>query len=158
MLKRTSIKHVDSLIEKNPNWKILDIGCGYNLFKEKLGDRLWGIDPANDKADEIVSLENYTPQRDFNVYFILGALNFGDQKEIEIQLQKLEDITKTGDRVYWRQNTFGNDHPFHEDSKKVRFFLWSPEKNAYYCKKYNFTLNDIQDDATNRLYAEWIKN
>ena len=97
---------------------VLDIGCGYNLFKEKLGDRLWGIDPANDKADEMVSLENYTPQRDFNVYFILGALNFGDQKEIEIQLQKLADITKTGDRVYWRQNTFGNAHPFDEDSKK----------------------------------------
>lgn len=137
---------------------ILDIGCGYNLFKEKLGDRLWGIDPANDKADEMVSLENYTPQRNSNVYFILGSLNFGDQKEIETQLQKLADITKTGDRVYWRQNTFGNDHPFHDDSKKVRFFLWSRQNNSQFCEKYNFTLNDIQDDATNRLYAEWIKN
>ena len=26
---------------------VLDIGCGYNLFKEKLGDRLWGIDPVS---------------------------------------------------------------------------------------------------------------
>ena len=125
---------------------ILDIGCGYNLFK------------ANDKADEMVSLENYTPQRNSNVYFILGSLNFGDQKEIETQLQKLADITKTGDRVYWRQNTFGNDHPFHDDSKKVRFFLWNRQNNNQFCEKYNFTLNDIQDDATNRLYAEWIKN
>ena len=33
MLKRTSIKHVDSLIEKNPNWKILDIGCGFRAHK-----------------------------------------------------------------------------------------------------------------------------
>ena len=29
---------------------VLDIGCGYHLFKEKLGDRVWGIDPSNEKA------------------------------------------------------------------------------------------------------------
>ena len=40
---------------------ILDIGCGYNLFKEKLGDRVWGIDPANDNADQKISWEDYQP-------------------------------------------------------------------------------------------------
>ena len=29
MLKRTSIKYINSTIENNPKWKILDIGCGY---------------------------------------------------------------------------------------------------------------------------------
>ncbi len=137
---------------------ILDIGCGHNLFKDKLGDQVYGIDPAFDHADEKVSWEDYQPKRKFNVYLCLGSLNFGTIEEIEMQLEKLANITNPGDRVYWRQNTFGNDHPWHEDSGSVRFFPWSRDKNKQYCEKYNFTLKDIQDDAENRLYAEWIKN
>mgnify|MGYP003115775081 FL=1 len=30
---------------------ILDIGCGYNLFKEHFSKNLYGIVPANDAAD-----------------------------------------------------------------------------------------------------------
>ena len=33
MLKRTSIIHINSILKKNPNWKILDIGCGYRPHK-----------------------------------------------------------------------------------------------------------------------------
>ena len=73
--------------------QILDIGCGYNLFKEKFGDRLYGIDPANDKADEVVSWEDYKPHKKFNVYFALGSLNFGTEQEVEHQVSKLSEIT-----------------------------------------------------------------
>ena len=135
---------------------ILDIGCGYNLFKEKLGDRLWGIDPANDKADEIVSLENYTPQRDFNVYFILGSLNFGTEENVEQQIAKLAKVTKKGDRIYWRQNPGTGDHPW-KGVEKVQFYPWSFEKNEEWCNKYSFKLHKIKQDSGNRIYAEWIK-
>ena len=30
MIKRSSKKFIDNLLKKNTNWKILDIGCGYN--------------------------------------------------------------------------------------------------------------------------------
>ena len=30
MLKRTSKKNIDNIINRNPNWKILDIGCGFS--------------------------------------------------------------------------------------------------------------------------------
>ena len=33
MLKRTSIAHVNSILGKNLNWNILDIGCGYRANK-----------------------------------------------------------------------------------------------------------------------------
>ena len=33
MIKRSSKKHIDNLIKQNPNWKILDIGCGYTAHK-----------------------------------------------------------------------------------------------------------------------------
>ena len=33
MIKRTSKEFIDNLLNKNPNWKILDIGCGYTAHK-----------------------------------------------------------------------------------------------------------------------------
>lgn len=148
-----------ALLDKiEPTDSVLDIGCGTNPLKERLGEQVYGIDPAFDQADKLVTWEDYKPHKEFNVYLCLGSLNFGTTAEVEKQLQKLADVTKTGDRIYWRQNSFGNDHLWHDDSKNVRFFPWSRELNKKYCEKYNFTLNDIQDDATNRLYAEWIKN
>ena len=51
--------------------QILDIGCGYNLFKKHFGNRLYGIDPANNKADQVIAWEDYKPHKEFNVFFIL---------------------------------------------------------------------------------------
>ena len=34
LIKRSSKTHVDNLIKKNPNWKILDIGCGYTAHED----------------------------------------------------------------------------------------------------------------------------
>jgi len=135
---------------------VLDIGCGYNLFKEKLGDRLWGIDPANDKADEVVSWDQFVAHKDFNVYLILGALNFGTEKNVEAQVSKLHLMTKTGDRIYWRQNPGIGDHPW-KGVKAVKFYPWTFKKNIEWCEKYNFTLKEILQDTGNRIYAEWIR-
>ena len=33
LIKRSSKKYIDSFLENNPNWKILDIGCGYSANK-----------------------------------------------------------------------------------------------------------------------------
>ena len=30
MIKRTSLNYINKLLSENPNWRILDIGCGYN--------------------------------------------------------------------------------------------------------------------------------
>tara|TARA_B100001564_G_scaffold260221_1_gene221975 strand:+ start:207 stop:818 length:612 start_codon:yes stop_codon:yes gene_type:complete len=34
LIKRSSKQHIDYQIEKNPNWKVLDIGCGYTAHKK----------------------------------------------------------------------------------------------------------------------------
>ena len=34
MIKRSSKKYIDNQLEQNPNWKILDIGCGYSAHEK----------------------------------------------------------------------------------------------------------------------------
>ena len=40
MIKRSSLKSIENLLSKNPDWKILDIGCGYtaNKFANTVAD------------------------------------------------------------------------------------------------------------------------
>jgi hypothetical protein len=139
-----------------PKDQILDIGCGYNLFKEKLGDRLYGIDPANDCADEVVSWEDYVPKQRFNVYLALGSLNFGEEHEVEAQIKKLAEVTQKGDRIYWQQNPGTGDHPW-KGVEQVRFYPWTIEKNYEWAKKYGFYVKTCHLDTGNRIYAEWFK-
>jgi len=149
-----------ALLDKfKPEDKILDVGCGKNFIKGKLGDQVYGIDPAFEEADEVISLEDFVPKDKYNVFVCLGSINFGTAEEIEAQLQKITDMAQTGARIYWRQNSYGNDHSSPEASV-VRFFPWSIDINKKYCEKYGYTLHDIQvePENANRLYAEWIKN
>ena len=137
--------------------QILDIGCGYNLFKKHFGNRLYGIDPANNKADQVIAWEDYKPHKEFNVYLILGSINFGDEKYVESQIAKLSRETKTGDRVYWRQNPGTGDHPW-KGVEEVQFYPWSFAKNKDWANKYNFKINELLQDTGNRIYTEWTRN
>ena len=50
MIKRTSKIHIEKILSENPNWKILDIGCGGGLLSEpmtRLGANVTGIDASS---------------------------------------------------------------------------------------------------------------
>ena len=66
-------------------------------------------------------------------------------------------MTKTRDRIYWRQNPGTGDHPW-KGVEEVQFYPWTIEKNYEWAKKYGFTIIDCKLDSGNRIYAEWIKN
>ena len=147
-----------ALLDKiKENDQILDIGCGYNLFKKHFGNRLYGIDPANNKADQVIAWEDYKPHKKFNVFFILGSINFGDEKYVESQIAKLSRETKTGNRIYWRQNPGLSDHPW-KDTEQINFYPWSFKKNIEWCKKYSFNPVVLLKDSGSRIYAEWTRN
>jgi len=141
-------------VDKNAN--ILDIGCGYNLLKRYFPN-LYGIDPYNSYADEEVSWLDYVQHKDFEHYLILGSINHGHLSDIIPQIEKLADMTKSGDTVYWRQNPGLSDHKW-EGVEVLRFFEWSEDINKDFCDKYNFELQCFKQDTGDRYYAEWRKN
>ena len=136
---------------------VLDIGCGYNLFKEKLGDRLWGIDPANDKADEVVGIMEFKTNKQWNVVFALGSLNFGTIEDVEPQVEKAISLLKPKGRIYWRQNPGIGDHPW-KGVEKIQFFPWTINLNYELAQKYGCEVVECKWDLSNRIYAEWKKS
>tara|TARA_B100001057_G_C22858147_1_gene953461 strand:+ start:2947 stop:3498 length:552 start_codon:yes stop_codon:yes gene_type:complete len=144
-----------------PEDHILDIGCGYNVFKKHLGDRIYGIDVANTNADETVAWEDYTPHKDFNVFFVLGSINFGSEEFVNEQIAKISKYSKPGARIYWRQNpgmTKNHSGKFPTGPGAIPMFCWSFDYNEKLAKQNGWKVVDLKwEIRQRRIYSEWIK-
>lgn len=137
---------------------LLDVGCGSNPFKS-LVKNCYGIDPANSAADLEVSIENFIPQRKYDVITCLGSINFGDESVISNQISRVVNCLENNGRIFWRLNPGRKDHD-NEFCKKIPFYPWSFEKLQMFADKHNFIqTNEFidQDENIVRLYAEWHK-
>lgn len=145
------------VLESIPNnATVLDVGCGYNLFKPYLKERLWGIDPANDAADERVGIEDFKTDNQWDIILCLGSINFGNKKNIDKQIECVVKSCRNAGKIFWRQNPGLNDHQW-SNSNNIDFFPWSFEYNYSFAEKYNCKVVDIKWDTGNRIYAEWKK-
>ena len=120
MIKRSSKKYIDNQLKQNPNWKILDIGCGYSahekanvicdvqdlsmFYKDKKFVKLDGkILPFNDKEFDFV-IASHVVEHVEDVNFFL--------KELERVSSKgyIELPTSLEDNLVFENK---NDHLWH---------------------------------------------
>jgi hypothetical protein len=144
------------LINKiEPHEYVIDIGCGFNMFKNKIPNLL-GIDPANDEADIKISIEEFEPDAKFDVALCLGSINFGDESVITKQISKIVSILKATSRIYWRCNSGSHDHIGDED---LNFFPWNEEWMRHFAKLFNYNIIVMEYEPNKlRLYSEWKRN
>ncbi len=97
MLKRTSFEHLNSILEKNPEWKILDIGCGYR---------------AHPKASTISDVQDFSkfykdkkfikikdkilPFKDKEFDFVIASHVIEHVEDFEFFIKELERISTKG--------------------------------------------------------------
>ena len=140
---------------KDNEW-ILDVGCGSNPFRS-LGKQVVGVDPAFDQADVKSTIEEYVPDRQFDVATCLGSINFGTEEVVAGQIAKIVSCLKPASRIYWRLNPGRQDHD-NEECQGITFFPWTFEKLREFADKHNYTqtVEKIDEHPTrSRLYAEW---
>jgi hypothetical protein len=139
---------------------VLDVGCGANLFKPLIPN-LTGIDPTNMGADIVTTIEDFIPDRLYDVAFCLGSINFGTDDIIAKQIDKVVSCLAESSRVYWRLNPGVHDHA-HDDFKEIEVYPWTLEKLWEHAKKHGYCQVNCAHDSTSdgnnrRLYAEWIR-
>lgn len=146
-----------ALLDKiQPGELVLDVGCGDNLFKDKLTNVL-GIDPANSNADQQVTIENFIPEYKFDVAFCLGSINFGDDAVILRQIRKVVScLDSKHARIYWRCNPGRKDHN-NAECNEIDFYPWTFERMEYYASYFEFDVKELCWDTNNRIYSEWVK-
>jgi len=149
------------LVDKiKPHEYVIDIGCGFNMFKDKIPNLL-GIDPVNDAADIKISLEHFLPDDKFDVALCLGSINFGDVTKITNQISKVINILKDTSKIYWRCNPGYHDHDDYDKCSQISFFPWNEEWMEHFADMFNYKIKFMKYEThkthnRQRLYSEWI--
>ena len=139
MIKRTSKKYIDNLLQNNTTWNILDIGCGYNA--SKFAKVICDVqDLSNHYQDKkfIRLTEKKLPFKDKEFDFVVASHVMEHVEDVEFFIKELERVSKKGyielptmleDNLVFENK---KDHLWHMDfddvenklliSKKVQYF------------------------------------
>ena len=139
---------------KMDEW-VLDVGCGQNPFKGKIKN-LIGIDITDIGSDEQVSIEDFNSPIFFDVAFCLGSVNFGSKEDVYNQIKKIDSILTENGRIYWRCNPGNYDHQNNQVAE-LPIFHWTVELHEEWSKEFGYTLQNVQPNDHNRIYAEWLR-
>jgi hypothetical protein len=142
---------VEEVMKHAPK-NVLDIGCGYNQFKDKLPN-LTGIDPYNEAADYMVDVLEYVSDEQYDAMLSLGSINFNGFEDVLLRLEKAATFLAPGGRWYFRVNP-GIPHP---TGPWVEIFPWSFEYAKDFAKRLGLELETFKKDQGDRLYFVYRK-
>lgn len=142
----------DEINKLNPS-SVLDVGCGYNQFKERI-QNLTGIDPYNNCADYQVDILDYKVKPEsHDVVMAFGSINFNSRDEIDARIGHCVSLLKKGGKFFLRANP-GIQHikgPY------VDVFAWNFEVVNELAEKFNLKLDTFKQDNNDRLYFVYTK-
>ena len=97
MIKRSSKKYIDNLLNENPNWKILDIGCGYTAHKN--ANVICDVQDLSDyyKDKNFIKLnDNNLPFKDKEFDFVVASHVIEHVKDVDLFIKELERVSSKG--------------------------------------------------------------
>jgi len=139
LIKRTSKKYIDNLLQNNTTWNILDIGCGYNA--NKFAKVICDVQDLSNYYQEkkfIKLKEKKLPFEDKEFDFVIASHVMEHVEDVEFFIKELERVSIKGyielptmleDNLVFENK---KDHLWHMDfddvenklliSKKVQYF------------------------------------
>jgi len=138
LIKRTSKKYVDNLLQNNTTWNILDIGCGYNA--SKFAKVICDVqDLSNYYQDKkfIILTEKKLPFKDNEFDFVVASHVMEHVEDIDFFIKELERVSKKGyvelptkleDNLVFENR---KDHLWHMDFDDVENKLLISKKFQY---------------------------
>ena len=139
MIKRTSKKYINNLLQNNTTWNILDIGCGYNA--NKFAKVICDVqDLSNHYQDKkfIKLTEKKLPFKDKEFDFVIASHVMEHVEEIDFFIKELERVSKKGyielptmleDNLVFENK---KDHLWHMDFDDVENKLLISKKIQYF--------------------------
>lgn len=141
----------EEINKQNPR-AVLDVGCGYNQFKNRI-QNLVGIDPYNNSADFMVDILDYNVPDKYDHILVLGSINFDQLEDIELRIKKCVDLLENGGKIYVRANP---GEPW-KQGPWIEIFPWSFEVAHEMARKFNLKLLTFKKDNNNRLFFVYEK-
>lgn len=139
-------------INKQSPKAVLDVGCGYNQFKNRINN-LVGIDPYNNCADFMVDVLDYNVKEKYDHILVFGSINFGTLDDIKLRFKKSVDLLDTNGKIYVRANP---GEPW-KNGPWIDIFPWSFEVAHQLAEEFNLKLLTFKKDNNNRLFIVYEK-
>jgi hypothetical protein len=139
---------VDEVNQLKPN-KIVDVGCGENLFKGLI-QNLYGFDPIfHSNLDQQASIDTIDfDANSIDVALCLGSIQYGDANVQFNQLTKVVSWVKPGGYIVMRKWPFLDYVGHHEEYlKKINricysdFYIWTEKLNLTVYKEIKLDIN-----------------
>ena len=134
MLKRTSINHVNNILKKNSNWKILDIGCGYrpNENANVLADVQNFSELYKDR--KFVKIDNKKlPFNDKEFDFVIASHVIEHVEDLEFFIKELERISSKG--YIELPSRLGDNIVFENQKDHIWWFVYNDITNELVASK-----------------------
>ena len=153
MLKRTSIAHVNSILEKNLNWKILDIGCGYTANEN--ASVIADIQDFSDfyKEKKFVKIEGKKlPFEDKEFDFVIASHVIEHIDNFEFFIKELQRISSKG--YIELPSRLGDNLVFENKNDHIWWFCFDDVTNQLIASKKNQLIDPFVTVSTAKLFEE----
>ena len=136
MLKRTSINHINNILEKNPQWKILDVGCGFRAHpKASIIADVQDMSEFYKDRKFIKINEKKLPFKDKEFDFVISSHVIEHVEDFEFFIKELERISSKG--YIELPSRLGDNLVFENKTDHKWWFLYDDIKNILLASKKN---------------------
>tara|TARA_B100000575_G_C23020606_1_gene587720 strand:+ start:268 stop:885 length:618 start_codon:yes stop_codon:yes gene_type:complete len=122
LIKRSSKNFINTLLKENPNWNVLDIGCGYTAHES--ANVICDIQDLSDyyKNKKFIKLENnILPFKNKEFDFVIASHVIEHVKDVKTFINELERVSNKG---YIELPTILNDNLVFENKND---HIWHTE-------------------------------
>ena len=153
MLKRTSIIHVNKVLEKNLDWKILDIGCGYRAHKNAsvIADIKDFSDFYKEKKFVLIQGKNL-PFKDKEFDFVIASHVIEHVDDFEFFIKELERISSKG--YIELPSRLGDNLVFENKDDHIWWFCYNDITSSLIASKKNQLIDPFITVSTAKLFEE----
>ena len=153
MLKKTTIKHLNNIIEKNPEWKILDIGCGYKPHSK--ASVIADVKDFSDlyKNRKFVKIQDKNlPFKDKEFDFVIASHVIEHVEDFEFFIKELERISSKG--YIELPSRLGDNLVFENKKDHIWWFYFDDVSNLLIASKKNQLVEPFITVSTAKLFEK----
>jgi len=153
LLKRTSIKHLNSLLKKNPEWMVLDIGCGYRAHAS--ASVIADVKDFSNyyKERKFIKInEKKLPFKDKEFDFVIASHVIEHVEDFEYFIKELERISSRG--YIELPSRLGDNLVFENKTDHIWWFYYDDVLNKLIASKKNQLIEPFITVSTAKIFEE----
>jgi SAM-dependent methyltransferase len=153
LLNRTSINHINSILKKNPSWKILDIGCGYRAHQKASVIADVQDFSQHYKGREFVKInDSNLPFKDKEFDFVIASHVIEHVDDFEFFIKELERISLKG--YIELPSRLGDNLVFENKNDHIWWFLFDDINKKLLVSKKNQIIEPFFTVSTAKKFEE----